>query len=116
MTRKFFHATKVMCVFYWVAYIQLAVLDFKDNQYNFSQDIYKTLLKFDVFFFYYSILSMMICLFISRFVPFQTLRERTGYGLNIKHKKDFLMFAKDDIPYFIMAVTVFMMSLVINNV
>lgn len=39
------------------------------------------------------------------------MRERAGYGLNIKHKKDFLLFAKDDIPYFQLVFTLFFMSM-----
>lgn len=71
MLRKFFMATKVMCMFYWVAFIQLQILGVRGQSgYLFSRDIHKTMLKYDVFFFYYSIASLILCLFISRFVPY----------------------------------------------
>ena len=41
----------------------------------------------------------------TRFYKFQTLRERAGYGLNMKHKMDYLHFVRDDIHWFVTMIT-----------
>lgn len=52
---------------------------------------------FYVLYFYFCILSQIIFLAISRCYPFYTLRERAGFGKNMRLKKDYLEFVKDDL-------------------
>ena len=50
--------------------------------------------------FYFNIAGLIIFLVFSRFRSFNTLREKAGYGSNLRYKVDFLDFCKDDIHWF----------------
>jgi hypothetical protein len=50
--------------------------------------------------FYYNIAALIIFLIFTRFKRFRTLREKAGFGSNLRYKIDFLDFVKDDIHWF----------------
>ena len=57
-------------------------------------------LLYEVLIFYFNIASLMIFLVFSRFQSFRTLREKYGYGLNMRRTMDFLSYCKDDLHWF----------------
>ena len=61
-------------------------------------------LLYEVCIFYYSIFSLVLLLFISRFATFRTIRERVGFGGNIRYKIDFLEYCKEDVHWFMIPV------------
>jgi hypothetical protein len=50
--------------------------------------------------FYYNIAALIIFLIFTRFKSFRTLREKAGFGSNLRYKIDFLDLVKDDIHWF----------------
>lgn len=61
--------------------------------------------------FFFSILSQMIFLLVSRLVSFRTARERLDLGGNMRYRKDFLEFVKDDIHYTIIIISQFLLNI-----
>lgn len=69
------------------------------------------ILLFDVMIFYLTILGIIVFLLFSRMVSFKTLRERAGYGGNMRYQIDFLDFCKNDIHWFLVMFTLTMLKI-----
>lgn len=65
----------------------------------------QVLLLFAVMYFYFTIFAQIAFLLLSRCYVFNTLRERTGYGKNIKLKNDYLTIVKDDVHWMLLVLT-----------
>ena len=63
----------------------------------------------EILIFYLSICAQMLFLLISRCFSFKTIRERHSLGANMRNRKDFLEFVKDDIHYLIICLIEFML-------
>lgn len=79
-----------------------------------NYDSKRILLTFELFIFYFSLLSMIFFLAVTRSIAFKTLRERSGYSLNLKHKQDYLYFVSEDIPWFLTIFAQFLLYIKIN--
>ena len=88
---------KVLIYFTAIVYVQTVVIDNFDQEKPDHQTIW---LLYEVLLFYYNLAALLIFLIFSRFVSFQTLRERAGYGSDFRYKTDFLYFCKDDLHWF----------------
>ena len=64
-----------------------------------------TLLLFEVMIFYFTVISTILFLIVSRCISFKTLRERAGYGGRMRYQIDFLDFVSGDIHWFVIIVS-----------
>lgn len=99
--------TKIIIYFMSIVYVQNEIIGFLqadiDKLFN-SQDQVEVLVIVEILIFYFSILAQMIFLLISRCFSFKTMRERLNLGGNMRYRKDFLEFVKDDIHYMIICI------------
>ena len=87
---KYFIIIKVVLQFMAAALGQVAITvmfdqELLNKEYKFikgTESVKHTLLLFYVLYFYYTIISQILFLFLSRVYPFQTLKERSGFGGN----------------------------------
>ena len=68
----------------------------------------EVLLLIEILLFYFNIIGQMIFLFMSRCFKFYTIRERLGLGGNMRYRKDFLEFVKDDVHYLLIWIMEFL--------
>lgn len=73
-----------------------------------------------VLFFYFTIFAQMFFLTITKCFSFKTLRERSGFGGNLRYKIDFLFFVQHDIHWFLIifalkALFIYMLVFKISN-
>lgn len=65
----------------------------------------QVMLLFSVLYFYFTIFYQMGFLVLTRCYHFNTLRERAGFGSNMRLKVDFLSFVKDDVHWMLLLFT-----------
>ena len=92
---------RVFLFFSVITYVQYIVREyFTYNSKSTNVNSYLiTWLFYEVIIFYFSILSLIIFLVVSRVKSFITFRERVGFGANMRYTQDFLDYVKDDIHW-----------------
>ena len=101
--KKTLVAFKLFYYFAVITYVQVTVRSYftpGTSEYGQNNNHIICWLLYEVVIFYFSIFALIIFLILSRFKSFRTLRERVGYGGNMRYKIDFLDFCKDDIHWF----------------
>ena len=111
---------KVLTVFLVMIYAQMILMylvapdSVEKNNKSGTFHAKRTVMYFEVLHFYFVLFSMIFFTLITRVFPFKTLRERQGYGLNMKNKQDFLFYVREDIPYFNMVFAQLSLYLYLN--
>ncbi len=76
----------------------------------------EVVILFDILLFYFTIIGLAIFLLFTRMFSIRTIKERSGFACNERHKIDFLYFVKDDIHWFLVLVSqTFLFIIVMKN-